>query len=73
MEHRAQELCESRGGRPVFPVPNSLHGLCGRKAAAKERERLIKLLILNARPIHCNATLLQGAGIAQWLERRTRD
>ena len=29
---RAQELCESRGGRPGLPVPNSLYGLCGRKA-----------------------------------------
>ena len=30
---RAQELCESRGGRPGLPVPNSPHDLCGRKAA----------------------------------------
>ena len=29
---RAQELCESRGGRPGFPVPNKPYGLCGRKA-----------------------------------------
>ena len=29
---RAQELCESRGGLPGFPVPNSPYGLCGRKA-----------------------------------------
>ena len=28
---RAQELCESRGGRPGLLVPNSLYGLCGRK------------------------------------------
>ena len=28
----AQELCESRGGRPGLPVPNSPYGLCGRKA-----------------------------------------
>ena len=28
------ELCESRGGRPGLPVPNSpCYGLCGRKAA----------------------------------------
>ena len=27
----AQELCESRGGRPGLPVRNSLYGLCGRK------------------------------------------
>ena len=29
---RAQELCESRGGRPGLPVPNSPYGFCGRKA-----------------------------------------
>ena len=29
---RAQELCESRGGHPGLPVPNSPYGLCGRKA-----------------------------------------
>ena len=27
---RAQDLCESRGGRPGLPVPNSLYGLRGR-------------------------------------------
>ena len=26
------ELCESRGGRPGLPVPNSLYGLYGLKA-----------------------------------------
>ena len=29
---RTQELCESRGGHPGLPVPNSPYGLCGRKA-----------------------------------------
>ena len=29
-EFRAHELCESRGGRPGLPVPNSPYGLCGR-------------------------------------------
>ena len=29
---RAQEQCESRGGRPGLPVPNSPYGFCGRKA-----------------------------------------
>ena len=29
---KAQELCESRGGRPLFPVPNKPYGLYGRKA-----------------------------------------
>ena len=27
------KLCESRGGRPGLPVPNSPYGFCGRKAA----------------------------------------
>ena len=31
-KHRAQELCESRSGRPGLPVPNSPYGLCGREA-----------------------------------------
>ena len=35
---RAQELCESRGGRPELPVPNSPDGLCGRKATLNLRE-----------------------------------
>ena len=34
---RAQELCESRGGCPGLPVPNSPYGLCGRKATLKDR------------------------------------
>ena len=25
---RAQQLCESQGGRPGLPVPNSPYGLC---------------------------------------------
>ena len=33
---RAQEMCESRGGRPGFPVPNSPYGLCGRTATLTE-------------------------------------
>ena len=33
----AQELCESRGGRPGFPVSDS-RGLCGRKATLEEEE-----------------------------------
>ena len=34
---RAQELCESRGGCPGLPVPNSPYGLCGRKATLNNR------------------------------------
>ena len=33
---RALELCESRGGHPGLPVPNSPYGLCGRKAKLEE-------------------------------------
>ena len=33
---RAQELCESRGGRPGLPVPNKHDGLCGRKVTLEE-------------------------------------
>ena len=29
---RAQEVCESGGGRSGLPGPNSPYGLCGRKA-----------------------------------------
>ena len=35
---RAQELCQSQGGRPELPVPNSPDGLCGRKATLNLRE-----------------------------------
>ena len=30
---RALGLCESGGGRPGLPAPNSPYGLCGRTAA----------------------------------------
>ena len=33
----AQGLCESRGGRPGLPVPNSPCGLCGREATIEQR------------------------------------
>ena len=36
---RAQELCESRGGRPGLPVHNSPYGLCGRKATLNSRAK----------------------------------
>ena len=35
---RAQELCESRSGRPGLPVPNKPYGLCGCKATFEEEE-----------------------------------
>ena len=33
---RAQELCESLGGRPELPVPNSPYSLCGRKSTVND-------------------------------------
>ena len=36
---RAQELCESRGGRPGFSVPNNPYGFCTRKATFEEKRR----------------------------------
>ena len=36
---KAQTMCESRGGRPGLPVPNSPYGLCGRKATLTEDEK----------------------------------
>ena len=38
---RAQELCESGGGRPVLPVPDSPYGLYGRKATFKADDEAI--------------------------------
>ena len=37
----AQELCESGGGRPGLPVPNSPYGLCRRKATVEEEQQLL--------------------------------
>ena len=36
---RAQELCESRGGRPGLPVHNGPYGLCGRWATFNSNSR----------------------------------
>ena len=38
---RAQQLCESRGGRPGLPVPDTPCGLCGSKATLNEHPSLI--------------------------------
>ena len=40
---RAQELCESRGGRPGLPVPNSPYGLCERKATLHLKATTVKV------------------------------
>ena len=57
---RAQELCESRGGRPGFAVPNSLYSLCGRKVTVEEdslsaddvrvHQRVLCLLVHGCKP-----------------------
>ena len=36
LKDRAQELCESRGGRPGLPASLIVLGRCGRKATLKE-------------------------------------
>ena len=36
---RAQELCESRSGRPGLPVPNKPYSLCGRQATLKQKQK----------------------------------
>ena len=36
---RAQELCESGGGRPGLPVPDSPYGLYGSKATLKKKKK----------------------------------
>ena len=44
---RAQELCESRGGRPGLPVPNSPFGFCGRLKATLQQLCLISVTVFN--------------------------
>ena len=41
---RAQQLCESRGGRPGLPVPNKPYGFCGREATLNWKEKLRPVL-----------------------------
>ena len=36
VNQKGKALCESRGGHPGLPVPNSLYGLCGHKATLEE-------------------------------------
>ena len=38
--NRAQELCGRQGGRPGLPVPNSPHGLCGRKVIILKTKKM---------------------------------
>ena len=42
---RPQELCESPGGRPGLPVPDSLNSLCGCKATFKRNAEPHRWLI----------------------------
>ena len=41
---RSQELCESGGGRPELPVPNSPYGLCGSKATLNLNNKTSELV-----------------------------
>ena len=38
-QYRDQELCESLGGRPGPPVPNSPNGTCAQRERERETER----------------------------------
>ena len=56
---RAQELCESRGGRLGIPtlVPNSPYGLCGREATQHHSElrSCVEVVVLGSLPIVPNS------------------
>ena len=39
--YRAQELCESQGGRHLLPIPPSRYGLCGCKATLEDEIKRI--------------------------------
>ena len=47
---QSSELCESGGGRPGLPVPNSPYGLCGCKAT-------LNLFLLNNADFHTNVNI----------------
>ena len=51
---RAQELCESRSGRPELPFPNGPYSLCGRKATFSEEHRKRRRIqsVLTTLPYH---------------------
>ena len=58
---RAQELCESRGGRLGLPVPNKPYGFCGRTAALNPHVRVTSPACLagrssSKRPAHAVLT-----------------
>ena len=44
---RAQEVCESRGGRPGLHVPNSPYGLCGRTGRLEVSQFAVYVLVLD--------------------------
>ena len=43
MFHSSGPVCESGGGRPGLPVPNSPFGLCGREATLNLNNRTSEL------------------------------
>ena len=46
LQNKAQELCESRGGRPGLHIPKSPYGLCGRSATFEQEETICMILPL---------------------------
>ena len=42
---RAQELCDSRGGRPGLPVPDKPYGFCGRKATLNHLNQCASVVV----------------------------
>ena len=45
LRYRAQELCESQGGRPGLPVPNKPNGFCGCKVTLKFSKKAEKVFV----------------------------
>ena len=45
LQDRAQELCESGGGHPGLPVPNSPYCRCGRKVTLKKKSSTTLLCV----------------------------
>ena len=55
----AQGLCESRGGRPGIPAPNSPCGLCGREATIEQRITIGWPLLAGEGGMEAGAAILQ--------------
>ena len=64
---RAQELCESRGGRPGLPVRNSPYGLCGCKSGKIELELVVPYSRCNSL-VQVTACIFKN--ISKWQQER---